>query len=68
MCQCANVQIQIRTVIFFSCDLLLFYAVRLNLDIIGVRLIIFHSRETFVNSELGAVIVNNRFHFFLEKK
>ncbi len=37
-------------------------------NIIGVRLIIFHSRETFVNSELGAVIVNNRFHFFLEKK
>ena len=36
--------------------------------IIGVRVIIFHSPETFINSELKAVIVNDRFHFFLEKK
>ena len=36
--------------------------------LIRVRLIIFNLPETCLNSRLRAVIVNDPFHFFLEKK
>ena len=39
-----------------------------HFHIIGVRLIIFNLPETCINSKLRAVIVNDPFHFFLEKK
>ncbi len=35
---------------------------------IAVRVIIFHLPGTCINSRLQAVIVNDPFHFFLEKK
>ncbi len=39
-----------------------------HFHIIAVRIRIFHSPETSINNKLRAVIVNDPFHFFLEKK